>query len=155
MKQSFTALRIILLVVCAANFYGAYVFFATPEVISQMYGQPMDNFHTFLAMTIGALLSVFGLGALLPVFKPLKYGAIIIMLLLMHFTIFLIDVVVLARGQIPWNTIVPEMIYFLVVSTALVRWYPVREKAKGMDAVSVAETHGEDAKDSNDGKESL
>ncbi len=118
----------------------------------------MDNFHRFLTMTIGALISVFGLGAILPIVKPLKYGAIIIMLLLMHFTIFLIDVVTLARGQMPWNVIVPEMIYFLVVSTALVRWYPVREKAKGANAVLVAEAQGEDVKDSNDsndGKESF
>ena len=128
MKQSFTVLRIILIAVCAANFYAAYVFFATPEVISGMYGQPMDHFHTFLAMVIGALMSVFAFGTILPIVKPLKYGAIIIMLLLMHFTIFLIDVVTLARGQMPWSVILPEMIYFLVVSTALVRWYPLGGK---------------------------
>lgn len=88
----------------------------------------LDNAHQFLTMTVGALLSVFGLGALLAFFRPVKYGTIIIMLLLMHFMIFIIDVVVLARGQMPWKVIVPEMVYFLVVSTALVRWYPIRQK---------------------------
>ena len=79
-------------------------------------------------MVVGALLSVFGLGALLAFFRPVKYGSIVIMLVLMHFMIFLIDVIVLARGQMTWQSILPEMVYFLIMSTALVRWYPLRQK---------------------------
>ena len=118
-------LRLVLAIVAGANLYAAYLFFFTPEVISVWYNLlPIDNVHRFLTMIIGALLSVFGLGALLALLRPAKYGAIIIMLLLMHFMIFVIDVIVLARGEMPLRSVVPEMIYFLVVSTALVRWYP-------------------------------
>ena len=124
-------IRIILAIVAAANFYAAYLFFMTPEIIGIWYTlPPIDNTHRFLTMIIGALLSVFGLGALLAFFRPVKYWSIIIMLLLMHFMIFLIDVIVLARGQMLWQSIVPELIYFLVMSTALVRWFPVKKKKK-------------------------
>ncbi|MBT4119914.1 MAG: hypothetical protein HOG89_00770 [Candidatus Peribacter sp.] len=124
-------IRILLAVVAAANFYAAYLFFMTPEIIGIWYTlPPIDNTHRFLTMIIGALLSVFGLGALLAFFRPVKYWSIIIMLLLMHFMIFLIDVIVLARGQMMWQSIVPELIYFLVMSTALVRWFPVKKKKK-------------------------
>lgn len=124
-----TMIRIVLATVATANFFAAYLFFFTPEIFADIYQlQALDNAHTFLTMTVGALLSVFGLGALLAFFRPLKYGSIIIMLLLMHFMIFVIDVIVLARAQMPWKVIVPEMVYFLVVSTALVRWYPIAKK---------------------------
>ncbi len=132
-------LRLILAIVAAVNFYAAYVFFFTPEAISGLYALPVDDLHTFFAMTIGALVSVFGLGALMAFFRPLKYGAIIIMLLLMHFTVFLIDVIVLARGQMLWQVIVPEMVYFLIVSTALVRWYPT-ESQESQDRKEKKET---------------
>lgn len=140
-------IRIVLATVATANFYAAYLFFFTPEVLSSIYELPaLDNTHQFLTMTVGALLSVFGLGALLAFFRPLKYGSIIIMLLLMHFMIFIIDVIVLARGQMPWKIIVPEMVYFLIVSTALVRWYPIKEKDS---------KEGNEYKDSKDSLPSL
>lgn len=122
-------IRIILAIVAAANFFLAYLFFLTPEAIAEIYQlEILDNAHRFLTMTVGGMFAAFGIGALLAFFRPVKYGAIIIMLLLMHFTIFLVDVIVLARGQMPWEIIVPEMLYFLVISTALVRYYPVRKK---------------------------
>tara|TARA_Y100000310_G_C20697455_1_gene826685 strand:+ start:5176 stop:5619 length:444 start_codon:yes stop_codon:yes gene_type:complete len=124
-------IRIILAIVAAANFYAAYLFFFTPEIIGVWYVlPPIDNTHRFLTMIIGALLSVFGLGALLAFFRPVKYWSIIIMLLLMHFMIFLIDVIVLARGQMQWQSMIPEIVYFLVISTAMVRWFPVKKKKK-------------------------
>lgn len=129
MKHAHFTLRLVLLTVCAANFYAAYLFFVTPEVIGDIYQlEVLDNMHRFLTMNLGALLSAFGFGALIAFFRPIKYASVIITLLLMHFMVFVVDVVVLARGQMPWEIIVPEMIYFLVVSTALVRWYPVPAK---------------------------
>lgn len=89
----------------------------------------------FLTMTVGGMFSAFGLGALLAFFRPVKYSSVIVVLLIMHFTIFLVDVIVLARGQMPWKIIVPEMVYFLVISTALVRWYPVVRKKKTEEKV--------------------
>ena len=95
----------------------------------------MDAMHRFLAMVIGALLGVFALGALLAFLLPKKYGTIIVMLLLMHFSLFLIDVVNLSRGDMALRALVPEMLYFLVISAALVRFTPgrLREEAPGME----------------------
>lgn len=129
MKQPFTALRIVLAIVFLANLYFAFIFIANPESVAEIYQMEiLDTVHQYLAMTVGALLGVFALGALLPFVKPLKYGSIIIMLLLMHFSIFLVDVVLLSRGALSWTILLPEMIYFLLISTALVRYYPIRLK---------------------------
>lgn len=124
-------LRLALLAVATVNLYVAYLFFFTPEVIGVWYTlPPIDNVHRFLTMMLGALLSVFGLGALLAFIRPVRYAAIVIMLLLMHFAVFLIDVIVIARGEMPWDALMPEIIYFLIVSTVLVRWYPLGKKKK-------------------------
>jgi len=150
-------IRLVLLVVCAANMYAAYIFFMTPNIVADIFQlPPLDNVHQYLTMIIGALFSVFGLGALLAFARPRKYGSIIIMLLLMHFMIFLIDVIVLSRVQMPWKAVLPEMVYFLIVSTALVRWYPTggdngKKKAE-KEAKESQET--QDAKESQDSKES-
>ena len=94
-----------------------------------IYGvQVVDAVHRSLSMSIGALLAVFALGAVLAFLRPQKYGAIIIMILLMHFSVFLIDVVIIAQGDMPFGTLFPEIAYFLIISTALVRWYPVKGK---------------------------
>lgn len=143
-------IRIILAIVAAANFYAAYLFFMTPEILGIWYGlPPIDNTHRFLTMIIGSLLSVFGLGALLAFFRPVKYWSIIIMLLLMHFMIFLIDVIVLSRGQMPWEALLPEIVYFLIISTALVRWFPVRRK-ETKEAKETEETEEPLSLDSSD-----
>ncbi|MDP6561343.1 MAG: hypothetical protein QF793_00280 [Candidatus Peribacteraceae bacterium] len=144
-------IRIILAIVAAANFYAAYLFFFTPEIIGVWYVlPPIDNTHRFLTMIIGALLSVFGLGALLAFFRPAKYWSIIIMLLLMHFMIFLIDVIVLSRGQMQWQSMIPEIVYFLVISTAMVRWFPVKKKKKEEKPVEVAAEIVEEPKPQED-----
>lgn len=141
-------LRLALAIVSAANLYVAYLFFFTPEVIGVWYTlPPIDNVHRFLTMTVGALLSVFGLGALLAFVRPIKYAAIIIMLLLMHFMVFIIDVIVLARGEMPWDALVPEMIYFLIVSTVLVRWYPIKKKVEEVKEEPVKEDAEESEED--------
>jgi len=131
MKQSFLVLRVILALVALSNVYFAYLFLMKPEAVIELYQfQAIDGVHQYLAMTVGALLSVFAVGALFPLVRPLKYGSIIIMLLLMHFSIFLVDVILLSRGVMRVFTLLPEMIYFLVISTALVRYYPIRFKEK-------------------------
>lgn len=148
-------LRLVLTVVAAANFYAAYLFFFTPEFIGVWYTlPPIDSTHRYLTMIVGSLLSVFGFGALIAFFRPVKYGPIIIMLLLMHFMIFVIDVVVVSRGDMPWQAIAPEMIYFLIVSTALVRWYPIREKKPEAKPDVVEATVIEDVKVSEDTSDS-
>lgn len=155
MRQSFIPLRSVLILVSAANLYVAYLFFTSPETLSAMYGlSPATDVQQYLTMTIGALLGVFGLGALLPFFRPLQYGTIILMLLLMHFSIFLIDVVVLSRGLMDWQILLPEMLYFLVVSTALVRWYPVRVGvSERKDGIIAPIKEPEGSKESEDSKE--
>ena len=129
--QPFVGLRITLLIVIIANLSFAYIFLVDPERLSAIYGlQVVDPMHQYLAMTVGAFLGVFALGALLAFLLPHKYGTIIVMLLLMHFSIFLIDVTLLARGTLALRILVPELIYFLIISSALVRFYPLPWKGE-------------------------
>lgn len=150
MKQSFVILRLVLALVAACNLYVAYLFFFSPEAVSAMYNlPPATDIQQYLTMTVGALVGVFGFGTLLPFFRPNQYGAIILMLLLTHFLIFLIDVIVLSRGLMDWKILLPEMLYFLVVSTALVRWYPVsvRESSEKATVKSQEVTEGTNVTD--------
>jgi len=111
MRSSFSMLRLVLLVVALENFFFAYRFFFTPQTIGAIYKMPvLSGTEEYLTMAIGAFLAVFGLGAILPLLKPLKYGAIILMLLLMHFLVFLVDVIVLSRSLMDWKILAPEMV---------------------------------------------
>lgn len=140
MRQSFLLLRLTLLVVVMANLALAYVFFFQPELLANTFQlEILDEVHQYFAMTVGSLLMVFALGALFPLVRPLKYGSIIIMLLLMNFSIFITDVVLLARGGLSFTILIPEMMYFLVVSTALVRYYPIRAKEPKLQPEVIAE----------------
>ncbi len=131
MKQTFLAIRVILALVVLANAYFAYLFFLRPELVIEMYQfQAIDAVHQYLSMTVAAFFMVFACGALVPLVRPVKYGSIIIMLLLMHFSIFLVDVVLLAQGVMRFTTLLPAMAYFLIISTLLVRFYPIRIKEK-------------------------
>jgi hypothetical protein len=54
----------------------------------------------------------------------------------------------------PWDALVPEMIYFLIVSTVLVRWYPVRKRKVEEKPVEVEEEPVEEVPESQDAQES-
>jgi len=72
----------------------------------------------------------------------------------MHFMIFLIDVIVLSRGQMQWQSMLPELVYFLIISTAMVRWFPVRRKETKETKETEETEETEDSLDSLDSSDS-
>jgi|GEM_PF-866987 len=129
MKQSHVALRLTLLVVLLSLVITVLVLFGAPELIARFYPGTAfpDTAHRHLLMAIGAMSMVFTVGTLLAFFRPVKNAGIVTLLILMHFGIFVMDVVLLAQGtDLPWRYLLPEMAYALIVCTLLVRFYPVR-----------------------------
>ncbi len=131
MKTSFVTLRLTLAVVIGLNLWFGYLYFFSPQEIADylLLGQ-FDSVHQYFAMNTGASLFVLGLGALLAFFRPLKYGTLIILIILSYFAYFLLDVILAARGALPIKRLLPEMIFYLIVCTALIRYYPIHDKKK-------------------------
>ncbi len=129
MQQSTLGLRITLSIIVVFNLFVAYVLLLEPGLLLDFYGLVvMDVFHRHLAMVAGTLFLVFGVGALLPLLNPRKYGAITVMLLLANFSMFLVDVVLLTFQELPLVALIIEMAYFLLISGALVRYSPLRSR---------------------------
>jgi hypothetical protein len=128
-EHSHRSLRATLLVLFAANLSFAYMFLLDPAVVSRLYGDvPLDNMHLYLAMGLGSVLVVLAIGAFLAFLNPVKNAAVIIILILTHFSLFLTDVITLARVQMSVTALLPEMAYYLVISTLLIRFFPTKER---------------------------
>lgn len=125
MQSSSRSLRFALLAIVIANIALATVFLFQPEVLSRLYeGVVLDGMHTYLAANYGALLLVMSVGALLTFAHPVKYAGIVLLLIIAQLILFTSDVVQLARSQMKFMTLLPEMIYFLVTAVLLIRYYP-------------------------------
>lgn len=107
------------------------MFLLDPAVVSRLYGNiPLDNMHLYLAMGLGSLLVVLAIGAFFAFLNPVKNAAVIVLLILSHFSLFLTDVIALARVQMPLTALLPEMAYYLVISTVLIRFFPTQERIR-------------------------
>jgi len=83
-----------------------------------------DSMHRYFSMVGGSLLIVIAIATLMAFMRPVKYMSLIIVLILYHLARFAVDLILIAQGDTPWNILVPEMVYFLVVSGALIRFFP-------------------------------
>ena len=129
MFQSFTTLRVTLTLVITAHLAGAYVFFFAPELVAPAYA---GSVH--LALILGVLLLVLAVGAFLAILNPVKNASIVTMLIISHFAVFILDVVLLARGlDLPLEYTIPEMAYLLMVCALLIRSFPTPMRAQDLD----------------------
>jgi hypothetical protein len=132
MQQQNGILRGVLLLVALSTFGYGYLLLFQPEIAGWYYdveGYP-DTAHVHLSMSVGVLLLVFAMGALLAMLRPARSSCMVIMLILFHFAIFLFDVVLLALGSVvPLWFMVPEMVYALIMCILLIRFFPVRDKS--------------------------
>lgn len=123
--RSLSFIRATLALVALVDLLVAYAFLFAPSWIMRFYVlQELDDVHLFLAMGLGSLMLVFAVGALLAFVHPRRHKSMIVLIILSNFFPFLIDVVVLARGQMDIRQVLPEMLYFLVVTVLLVRFFP-------------------------------
>ena len=131
METSHRPLRITLLVLFIMSLAFAYLFLLDPSSLSRMYGrEALDTMHLFLAMGFGSLMVTLAIGAFLAFLNPVKNAAIVLLLVVAYFSLFLTDVIVLARAQMPLRSLIPEMGFYLVIATLLIRFFPSKEKQK-------------------------
>ena len=81
-------------------------------------------------MGFGSLMVTLAIGAFLAFLNPVKNAAIVLLLVVAYFSLFLTDVIVLARAQMPLRSLIPEMVFYLVIATLLIRFFPSKEKQK-------------------------
>lgn len=141
MKSTYRPLRATLLALFAMNLAFAYLFLLDPSSLSRMYGEvALDNMHLFLSMGFGSLLVALAIGAFLAFLSPVKNAAIILLLIIAYFSLFLTDVVVAARMQMPLRSLIPEMAFYLVIATLLIRFFPAQEQHEEGEKESISET---------------
>ncbi|MDA1209006.1 MAG: hypothetical protein O2904_03165 [bacterium] len=134
MKTSNRTFQITLLLLAVADGSLGYLFLFDPATISRIYGgAPLDNMHLYLSVGLGCLLITFAIGALFAFFRPIQNAAIAILLILSHFSLFIADVVALARNQMVATDLLPEMGYYLTISLLLIRFYPSKIESKDLE----------------------
>ncbi len=119
------SLRLTLAIALVFTLYFAYVMLFTSPMLLDIYDlTEVDPMHRYLSMVGGSLLVVIAVTTLLAFLQPLKYVNLIIVLILYHLARFVVDLILIAQGNTPWNILGPEMVYFLVVCGALIRFFP-------------------------------
>lgn len=136
MKQPFGALRGTLLLVTIGFVITAYACLLAPAWIGQFYEGISfpDPAHRHLCLILGALSIVMALGSLQAFLRPLKNAGIVSLLIVTHFSIFVVDVILLAQGTpVPFMALLVEMIYLVAVCALLVRFYPTEKRFKNLE----------------------
>ena len=123
------SVSILLVAIGVATIAYASIFIAQPMVLTRLFADiELDSFHMHLARMAGSLLALFGVGACIASVNPRKYTGLIIILILMFLSIFVLDIITIARGQVSFQTLLPEMGFALAGALALVRFFPSREE---------------------------
>jgi len=125
--QNLRSLRVVLAVTLAVNFSWGYMFCFTPSLVGRLYGLPLtDDMHLFLSLSRGACFFFLAALSLLGLLRPRGFRVIALLLAVAYLFLFLVDVIMLSWGKMELMKLLPEMAYFLLISAALVRFYPAR-----------------------------
>lgn len=129
MSSPYRALRTTLAFVFLLSLYFSYMMLFDPSMLMEIYDVSVfDAMHSYFSMVAGAMLTVIAIGAALAFLQPVKYANIVMLLVIYHLARFVVDVILLAQGQILIRLLLPEMVYFLFMCAALIRYFPVRIK---------------------------
>lgn len=133
MNSSTRLLRVTLAFTFVVTIFFAYVMLIDLGTFMDIYAlQVLDPMHRYLVMIMGGTLLTLAIGMGLAFLQPVKYASIVLLIVLYHFARFIVDVVLLAQGALSVSILLPEMAYFLIISIALVRSFPVQEKNKNI-----------------------
>jgi hypothetical protein len=133
------SLRVVLTLALVLNIAWANLFAFAPGLVARFYGLPLtDGMHAYLAWSRAAAFLVLAVTSLLALMRPVSFRVLTLVLLAAYFCFFLVDVIVLARGQMTFSALLPEMIAFVLLMAGLVRFIP------GVTPVEVRE-HGDKA----------
>ncbi|MDD5103496.1 MAG: hypothetical protein PHX93_03790 [Candidatus Peribacteraceae bacterium] len=123
-------LRIILVLALILNLVWANMFAFAPDLVARLYGLPIfDGMHAFLSLSRAAAFLLLAIIALLALLRPVRFRAMTLVLLVAYFCFFLVDVVILARGQMTVGALLPEMIAFVLLMAGLVRFVPFQNES--------------------------
>lgn len=123
-------LRVTLLAVAGVLLATAWFCMAYPRFFARFYQVTAfpDNAHSHLLIIVGTVLVVYAAGAVLAALRPVRNSGIVLLLIALHFAVFVTNIVLLARGAaLPLRYALPEMLYVLLICTLLIRYYPVRD----------------------------
>lgn len=124
--QNSRSLRAVLLIACAVNASFASLFSFSPALVERLYGSPLtDPLHFYFSAQHGAVFFVLAILALLALLRPQGFRLLSLVLLLQFLALFIADVVLLARGVLTFKILLPEMVYFALMSAALIRFVPL------------------------------
>jgi len=127
--QNTRSLRTVLALALLLNLTWANLFSFAPGMTERLYRMPMtEGWHAYLAVSRGAAFFVLAIISLLALLRPRSFRSMTVVLLVAYFCFFLVDVIVLARGQMAFMVLLPEMIAYVFLSGALVRFYPAEEQ---------------------------
>lgn|GEM_PF-1646205 len=119
------ALRVVLTIALVLNLTWANMFAFAPATVARLYGPLVDGMHAYLALSRAAAFLLLAIVALLALLRPVKYRVMTLVLLIAYFCFFLLDLIVLVRGQMAVSALLPEMIAYVLLMAGLVRFVPV------------------------------
>lgn len=125
MKNS-RSLRVILAFALILNLVWANLFAFAPDLVARLYGLPLvDGMHAYLAWSRAAAFLFLAIVSLLALMRPVGFRAMTVVLIAAYFCFFLVDVIMLARGQMGFGALLPEMVAFVLLIAGLVRFMPI------------------------------
>ena len=129
------SLRTVLALAFVLNLTWANLFAFAPSMVEGLYRLPLiDGMHLYLSMSRGAAFLILSIVALLPLVLPVRFREMTLVLVIAYFCFFLVDVILLARGQMGLMVLLPEMIAFMLLSAALVRFSPLMQQKEAPKA---------------------
>ena len=133
MKQSFSSIRLTLLIIALVYFLSAYLHIFSPQTLEPVYSGTVigSGSNAYLLMLTGTLFLTLGLGSIFAFFKPIENAGVIMMLIFANFAIFIVNIVMLAKGaSVSWVYKIPETIYLALVTGLLIRYFPTALNAQ-------------------------
>jgi hypothetical protein len=122
-------LRPLLFLVAAAHIAAAILLFLRPLWVYGWFGvSALDSGHIALAAFSGGLLLVFAAAAVMAMIRPQSYQSVIVLLLLEHFTGFLVEVILVSRGFFQLIPFLLDASYMVLIIVGLIRFFPGRLK---------------------------
>ena len=124
------SLRIVLALALVLNLTWANMFAFAQDLVTRLYGLPLvDGMHAYLALSRAAAFLLLAIVSLLALLRPVGYRVMTLVLLIAYFCFFLLDLIVLVRGQMTAGALLPEMIAYVLLMAGLVRFVPFQTQS--------------------------
>ena len=129
-------LQIILLALSALFLIGSYLMAFMPEMMITMSYPAVANVdiaHMHMTKVLAVFCIVFAVGMIFAAMSPRKNTGIIKLVALLHFGIFVLDLILLVRGEGPGTVmLLVEMVYAIVIAGALLRLHPKNDQTAAL-----------------------